>query len=468
MLLLSGLTPLIAQNVSIIGMAHQWYAVKIIHLTVAADFITNIPKLITSDTIDANGRFELSTQADYTHPVTLKVDNVVAELYVEPGKSYSITLPEPSDKVTQYRDTEHSVNIGVISADPAELNSLIFDFTALYNQFFIPDDNRFLSRPSMFRRADSLQKVCDLRYKDIKNSYFKSYIEYSIASINASVSRGENYLINKYILRRPVLYDHSEYMHFFNTCFRGYLNAVASHFKGESLYQLINIRADRDQLDLLLKQDELLKNDTLRELVMISNLWDFYFSSDFVTEAVSNLVSQINVSTPVREHRAITTSMLAFFNKMQEGSVAPDFSARTREGRIGTLSNFKGKWIYLNFFSSRNTESLKEMPKILSLIKTYGHKVVFVSICVDDSLSAYKNFLRDNPKYTWNIWYNSDPSFTVTAKEKYFVAGSEAYFLISNQGYLALSPAPAPSKGIQYRFNIIFKIKEKPHKTGIR
>src|SRR4051812_28645036 len=123
---------------------------------------------------------------------------------------------------------------------------------------------------------------------------------------------------------------------------------------------------------------------------------------------------------------------------------------------MASLSSFKGKWVYLNFFSTKNTESLKEMPKILSLIKTYGHKVVFLSICVDDSLASYKTFLKNNPKYTWNIWFNSDPSVTITAKDKYFVTGSEAYFLISNQGYLALSPAPSPSKGIQFRFNILF------------
>jgi peroxiredoxin len=467
-LFLTAITLGFGQNVSISGVAHQWYAGKVIRLAVSTDYITNTPRFVTSDTIDPQGRFELLTQADFTHPLTLRVENVFADLYVEPGKTYSVTLPEPSEKVAQFRDTDHPINIGVISADPAELNALVFDYSALYNQMFIPDDNRFLSRPAMFKRADSLQKLCELRYKEVKNNFFKSYVEYSIASINASVSRGENYLIKKYILQRPVLYDHSEYMHFFNACFRGYLNVVASQFKGESLYHLINVRSDKDQLDLLLKQDELLKNDTLRELVMISNLWDFYFSSEFVSDAVSNLVSQINVATNIRQHREITSSMLSFFNKMQEGSDAPDFAARTRDGKMGTLSSFKGKWVYLNFFSTRNTESLKEMPKILSLIKTYGHKVVFVSICVDDSLSAYKTFLKNNPKYNWNIWFNSDPSLTETAREKYYVTGSEAYFLISNQGYLALSPAPAPSKGIQYRFNIIFKIKEKTHKTGIR
>ena len=76
----------------------------------------------------------------------------------------------------------------------------------------------------MFKRADTLKKICDKRYQKINNPYFINYIDYSIASINASVSRGENYLINGYIANKPIQYNHYEYMQFFNACFKGYLS----------------------------------------------------------------------------------------------------------------------------------------------------------------------------------------------------------------------------------------------------
>ena len=68
----------------------------------------------------------------------------------------------------------------------------------------------------------------------------------------------------------------------------------------------------------------------------------------------------------------------------------------------------------------------------------------------------------------WTIWYNYDKSITKTAKENYFIAGTEAYFLIDNFGYLAQSPALSPSGGIEYKLNVIFKIKNRTTKTGIR
>src|SRR5690606_3996790 len=102
------------------------------------------------------------------------------------------------------------------------------------------------------------------------------------------------------------------------------------------------------------------------------------------------------------------------------------------------------------------------------LQKRYGHKMVFLSICLDDSLSAYNKFITENPKLTWNIWYNNDPSFTITAKDKYDVTGTEAYFLISSMGDIAQTPARAPSGGIEYKFNVLFRIRQRTHNTGIR
>ena len=345
---------------------------------------------------------------------------------------------------------------------------MIFDYDSIYNNLFIPKNNKFISRTQMFKIADSLKKTYTIKLIKNSNQYFKSFIDYSIAYINSSLSRGENYLIQNYIINKPILYNHHEYMQFFNSCFKGYLNQYASSKDGESLYNLINVKANYTLLINYLKNDTYLKNDSLRELVIINNLWDFYFSSSFNADAIKNIISQINLETKINEHKAITNHMLSYFNKMQAGSLAPMFSARSQNGAIGSLNNYKGRWIYLNFFSTKNIESLKEMPKILNLKKKYGDKIVFLSLCLDDSLIDYTSFLKSNPKYDWPIWFSNEKSISKTAKETYNVIGTEQYFLINNYGYLAQSPALAPSKGIEFKLNMIFKPNKKMTKIGIR
>lgn len=407
-------------------------------------------------------------QTDYTQPIILKIENVIAKLYIQPNFVYGITIPEVEKDLDYKNDAELEVNIGVIGKDSTELNALTFDYEEQYANIFISKSNKFLSRPLLFKRADSLKLICDKRYKNIKNDYFKNYVEYSIATINASASRGENYLINGYLINKPIQYKHYEYMKFFNTCFNGYLNAMGSTHKGQSLYNIINVQASWQQLNDYLKRDKFLKSDSLRELVAIKNLWDFYYSVDFAPDAIKAIISQINVATKIAEHKKITNTMLVYFNKMQVGSQAPMFSARSKDGTIGSLSSFKNRWIYLNFFSTKNIETLKEMPKIAALKKKMADKVIFVSICLDDSLKSYTNYLKANPKFDWTIWYNYDKSFTKTAKENYFITGTEGYFLINNFGYLAQSPALSASGGIEYKLNVIFKVKNKTTKTGIR
>lgn len=430
--------------------------------------MTNIEQKESQDTIQSDGFFTFSFYSAHTQPVILRIGNVVARMYVQPDFVYGITIPEIDERLDRKNDAELFVNIGIIGTDSTELNALVFDYQEQYNRFFLPKDNRFLNRNTLFKRADTLKKVCESRYQKINNNYFKSYYEYSIASVNASLSRGENYLIGSYILNKPVQHEHYEYMQFFNTCFSGYLNAVASTKKGQSLYNIINVKASYNLLDAFLKDDKFLKDDTLRELVILRNLWEFYYSAEFSPEAIETIVADINQRTKNAMHKKISGTMLSYFNKMQPGSPAPDFAARSKDGTIGSLNSFKNRWIYLNFFSTKNIESLKEMPKIAALKKKFGDKMVFVSICLDDSLQSYQAYLKANPKFDWFIWYNYDKSLTQTAKEKYFVTGTESYFLINNFGYLAQSPAPAPSKGIEFKLNSIFRNTGRNTKTGIR
>lgn len=457
-----------AQNVTIKGKAHESYAGKIVELFSINDYITNTRQKETSDTIGKDGYFELVLQAEKTRLVFIKIEQVAAQLYVQPDFVYGITIPEIRKELDYQNGAELPVNIGIVGSDSTELNALIFDYQEVYNSFFLTEDSRYLARATIFKLADSLQKTCYSRYAKINNAYFRSYVIYSIASINASVSRGEQFLIRNYILNKPVQYTHHEYMSFFNACFKGYLNSIASQRKGPSLYHIINVKADYNLLYDFVQKDKLLNSDTLRELIILQNLWDFYFSADFVPEAVENIVGQLKLQTRIKVHQQIAASMLAYFNKMQVGSPAPVFSALAKDGSVAGLSQFKGRWIYLNFFSTKNVESLKEMMKISSLRKKYSDKVVFLSICLDDSVKAYTNYLKANPKFDWTIWYNNEKSVTQTAKDLYSVTGTEAYFLINNFGYLAQSPALAPSQGIEYRFNVIFKIKKRNTKTGIR
>ncbi len=457
-----------AQTITIQGLAHLSYAGKVIQVFTERDQVSHLEQKETADTITKDGYFELHLVSTQTQRVKLKIEQATFYLFVQPDFVYGITVPELDPALQYANDAELLLDIGILSHDSTELNVLMMDFEKVYNRFFAGDDGRFLSRPMMFRRADSLQKVCDHRYRLVQNVYFKAHVNYSIASINASVSRGENYLINGYIANKPILYSNKAYMDFFSTCFTGYLKAASTGKAQQSLQNLINTVTNYQRLSVYFKDDKFLKNDTLRELVIVHNLWHAYFEENYDQNAIKQLLAQISTETNMEEHRRICNNMLSFMNKLLVGSEAPLFSARAANGKIASLQQLKGRWVYLNFFATGNVQSLREMPKIAALKKKFGDKVVFLSVCLDDSVKTYLNYIKSNPRYDWPIWFSNEKGLSKTAKEAYFVSGTEAYFLISNLGVLSLSPAPSPSEGIEYRFNLMFKPKRKNTKTGIR
>lgn len=389
-------------------------------------------------------------------------------MYVQPDFVYGITIPEIDSSKNVNPDVELPVNIGIMVSDSMELNNLVFDFQEMYNHYFIPADGHYLSRAEMFRRCDSLYVNSVRKYKNVNNSFFKSFIKYTIAETNASISRGEKYLMEQYITNQPVQYQHSAYMSFFNSYYKGYLARIASQRKGETMYKIINNNGDYSSLLNFVKLDKDITSDTLRELILLRELWDYNFSANFDPESIKTILEQFAGATKIAEHKKIVRNMLTYINKLRPGTPAPYFTAFSTGNKLMQFSSLKKRWVYLNFFASSNTESLKEMRKIESMRKTFGDRIVFVSICLDDSISDYYSFLKNNPKYNWPIWYNYHKQIKTTAKEAYAVVGTEAYFLIDSNGYLVGSPALSPSKGIEYRLNIIFKIRKRETKTGLR
>jgi hypothetical protein len=457
-----------AQNITIRGKAHASHIGKVIRVYTYDDFVTKQLRQENTDTINKEGYFELNFYSKITQPALVYIDNFYGKMHVRPEYVYGILFPEIQEEFKQYTNTEHPVALGFIGADTSELNMLTLDYDSIYNARFLPKDNEFLTHHKLFQKADSLKLFCDNRYKNINDAYYKNYYNYRIASINVNLSRGEKFLIKTFIYDKPILYKNFEYMSFFNSCFNNYLQNLASSHKGTTLYHIINNKMSLSDLTGFCASDPLLKNDSIRELVIISNLWQFYYNPEFNQEGIVTILSKINTDTKNESHKYITDHMLKKIYNLHPGAAAPVFMAKNKLGTVENFSKLKGRWVYLNFFSSKNNESMREMAKVAALVKKYGSKMLFVSVCVDNDVNDYKNFLKNNPKYQWAIWHNNVEGLKQSAKDMYNIINGEGYFLIDNYGTLSLSPADAPSKGIEYRFDAIFKPTKKTRVIGIR
>lgn len=455
----------VAQNITIKGKAHGSYVGKEVVLYDFSDYVTYTRVKESIDTVDKDGYFQLKLQSLVTKPILISISNTVGKLYVQPNFVYGIYFSQQDSTSSHQDGTEATANISVYGNDTTELNNLIFDFNTEYNKLFISTSEAYLTPAKINARLDTFASASRKRYLQIESPYFKNYVDYSFADLFSNTSRGKNVLYKQFIEKRPIQYRNFEYMKFINSYFQGYLKAFSSTKSGGNIYNSINAYADYQDLKNQFRSDKTIQNDTLHELVLLKGLIDFYYSPDFDKQKVQSVIEQLHFQTAFVENKRIAANFLQTVYQLQPGSDAPDFTAVDKTGNYMRLLDNKGKYIYLNFFSTQSETSLKEMNKIFDLKKKFNDRVVFISVCLDDSINTYKAYLKANPKYDWQIVYNDKNS---TARKAYNVKSLSGFFLINLQKQLAQSPALAPSEGIEYKFNALFRPKRKNTITGVR
>lgn len=457
----------LAQNIIIHGNAHPVYlknSDKIAKLYTYADDITYQPILQDKDSLDNKGRFTLTLYSDKTQVVLIKIKNAVSKIYVEPPatgiKEYIMKMYPPDSIQVNTNDIEMNANISILTNDTTELNSLIFDFNKIYNKYLEEAQQKFLNRQVLFKKLDSILIEAKNTFTNIPNYYFQNFIHYTIANLNISATRDKNTIANIFLFNKPVQINNYDYMEFFNAYFKDYLIADITKQTQQTIYYVINKSTNIKPLLDFVKNDRLLNsNDTLKELVLIQNLYHFYFNEKFNPYAVQILLEQLLTYTKIQSHQKIIQNIIQEINALRQGMTAPDFLALTKDSTIFQLYSINKQFIYLNFFSVRSPNSLKELKDIQFLQKKYGHKVKFVSVCIDDNFKDFKTFMQENKTYNWLIVWNYQQANDFSAKSKYHVKATPLFFLIDSNKILVLSPAPSPSDGIYYHFQKIFDRK---------
>lgn len=452
-----------AQNVTISGTADA-YKGREIGVYTYDDLVTCRPIEQSNTIVDESGRFELKMSTSIIQRVFLKTGNHKAHLYAAPGGSYEVIFPAPDTVKYHNPNTEQLVNLNWKFKDTLDINALIIHYNFFFQDYY-NDHYAYFITSRGYEKIDSLRILAGIRYKHVNNDYFKNYIDYNIASLKASFSRNEKSLFKEYFAKRPVQYSNNEYMEFFNYAFKGYFQKQLLTGRGNQLLDAINNQNSYAALNDVLLKEEMLANDTLRQLVMLKGLYDAYTEPTFKRENIGDILSYITANSNISDFKKIAANINRTFVTLAVGQQAPLFELPDKNGNMVRLSDFKDKVVYINFFTTTCTTCLQEMKAFTSLKKEFGDKVVLISISLDDNIDDFKNFVAKNPRYNWNIVYAGTDS---KVKEDYNLKSTSAFFLINSYGKLAMLPAPSPSQGIEESLKRLTKKETKPNKVGER
>ena len=119
-------------------------------------------------------------------------------------------------------------------------------------------------------------------------------------------------------------------------------------------------------------------------------------------------------------------------NNISKGKQAPDFELKSSGGRKIQLANYKGQYIFLDFWASWCPPCRAEHPLLRLLQKEYAKNLTFISISMDTNQASWKNAVNVD-QLTW-LQLNDPKSINGEMADKYGIKSLPFNCLIDPEG----------------------------------
>jgi len=437
-----------AQNTVINGIAPGAER-KTVYLTTPGDLITFIEKPLASCLVDSTGHFTLSFNLNKTVYTIISIDFHRTELYVEPSKTYDLRIaPMSYDDNAEINPFIQSQNLSAQVADTSltELNRMIGSFNELYSAFLMQNFNA-LYRNHNKQLLDTLRIQLNQRFGMIESSYFVGHAIYKMAALEQLTKYfSQAQLINRYFTDKPVLYNNLEYMDFFNNFFSKYITATSTILHKTDCKTILKGPDPYGAFMKFMATDTLLKNEQVRELVMLKGMMELFNTQGYNQDEVLSVLNSSKNMSKYMDNRTVAGDMIEYLTKLRPGTMAPGFTLAGRDQKDVSLKNLKGKPVLLCFWTTYCEGCLSEMDLIKPLYDKYKENISFVSISADKYFSKMLRFINLKKDYVWTFLSAGDHPEVL---KDYDVRAYPLFVLIDREGKIYKYPAGQPSNGLE-------------------
>ncbi|MCX6304932.1 MAG: TlpA disulfide reductase family protein [Bacteroidetes bacterium] len=438
----------VAQKTVVNGMAPGAER-KTIRITSPGDLITFWEKPLATSRVDSTGHFSLTLNLDRTVNAIISIDFHKTEMFLEPSKTYDIRIaPMKYDEYTEVNPFIQSQNLMIEDGDkdPQELNALIGAFNSIYSGFLMENFNAlYHDRKKIL--LDTFRIRMNQHFGSVKNTYFLDYAAYKIASLEQMTQYyNQSQLAKKYFYDKPVLYNNMEYMEFFNSYFTKYITAASNTIRKVDFTSILRGPDSYKAIMKAMTVDTILKNEQLRELVMLKGLMELYNTTAYNQDDVLAVINATKDKTKYPDNRTVAEDMISLLTKLKPGTKAPEFTLLSRDQKNFSLKSLLGKPVVLCFWTTYCEGCLSEMDLIRPLYDKYRENVHFVSISADKYFSKMLYFINLKKDYVWTF-LNIGDQWEVL--KDYDVHTYPLFVLIDREGKIYKYPAEQPSTGLE-------------------
>lgn len=129
------------------------------------------------------------------------------------------------------------------------------------------------------------------------------------------------------------------------------------------------------------------------------------------------------------------------WRKLSVGAFSPNFNCMDLSGKKVSLSDFKGKYVYIDIWATWCGPCQREIPHLQKLEEKYhGKDIYFVSISCDTNRKAWENRVRAGLKGIQLHFVNGD-----TFMNEYMIKGIPRFILLDKEGKIISADMSRPS-----------------------
>jgi hypothetical protein len=273
-------------------------------------------------------------------------------------------------------------------------------------------------------------------------SAYRTY-RYGILRLNEGLTGLEE--ISRDYLGPEIREWHPGFVELFRAMFKDFIYYYGRTQTGKSLSRYINRTQDLDSARQLILQHPAVWNDTLADMILLQDLSDVFYRGDFHKEAILILLDSM-IQDPVSpDFEVFATQVRDKLASLVTGHPPPPFSLADLSGKLCTLEDFKGKYVYLFFGTPDHYGCMMEYPFLQSYHEKHADYLQVLTIMVSEERAKLDDFMKRNG-YGWKVLhYEGQPGLLTD----YLVRAFPTAYLIGPDGNLILSPSALPSDGFE-------------------
>ena len=299
------------------------------------------------------------------------------------------------------------------------------------------DEKTFLERQNALIQEYNLlldklkdKDFVEYQKKEIKYAFLQSLSNFE--SYHQYIAKNDTFKVSKKFLN-PVkaidLNNENDYLQF-----PTFKNLVNNHY-------LENINDTTKTKDIILSINNI-KSSIIKKGVLTSLL-------ETVDISNPHLANLYNVSMEVSDDEGFKNDLKQKYTQIEKllpGNISPTFVFKDIDDKPISLSDFKGKYVYIDVWATWCSPCRREIPFLKKLEEEFkGKDIAFVSISVDrlKDYDKWKKMVHDKEMKGYQLF--ADKSWQSDFVQAYRIKGIPTFILIDREGKIISASAKRPS-----------------------